>query len=261
MKNLRTVRLDGDLLGQQCDVDARAALSVLCQSSVTTLVRLELVHIPEVGVAPQLLAILEALQQQQQQQQQHHHRKRPTRKNNKVCGIQELSIQVSPHGALPMSIIQAVGRMLARNRTLTELSISWMGGVDMLLAIVEEGLSHNSTLKEFRLDPRGMDRCYSHSVTSLSSHVRQRTAAALRCNTSLTYLWFDSWLNLDLAVDLYLSANALGRGYLLQPDTAHPNKQTGSYEAWMKALMASRNRAHLSFYWLSHNPCLLQQWS
>ena len=33
MRNLREVRLDGALLRQQCDVDARAALTLLCQTS------------------------------------------------------------------------------------------------------------------------------------------------------------------------------------------------------------------------------------
>ena len=97
-----------------------------------------------------------------------------------------------------------------------------------------------------------------HTPTSLSTHVRQRVAAALQSNTNLTYLWFDSWLHLDLEVDMYLRANELGRGDLLK---VNPNGQKSSHEAWMQALVASRDRAHLSYYWLSHNPALLKQQS
>ena len=254
MQHLREVRLDGTLVGQQCDADATSALAALCQSP--TLERLELVDTPEVGATRQLMSMMEALQHQPQQR---HHQQRhgtTTSISNKASGLQELSIQVEPHESLPMGVIRAVARMLSRNETLTRLSVSWMGGGEKWLPIIEEGLAHNSTLKEFRLVP-GSYYCRKNNMASFSTRFRQRTAAALRCNTCLTYLWFDSWEDMDTEIDLYLRANQLGRGYLLQQG-ANP-KERPSYEAWMKALLASREHAHLTYYWLSHNPSLLQQ--
>jgi len=238
LASMREVRLDGTILRQQRDGDAVVALQRLCRSC--HLERLVLVDIPEVGVTQQFIAMMEALQ--------------------KATGLRELTIQVEPHEILPIGVINAVAKMLARNHSITRLSISWMAGCELLLPIIEDGIAHNTTLKDFRFVPGLHCSKTNDQVAVLSPRFRQRVADVLRANTTLTYLWVDSWLDIDREIDLYMRANQLGRGYLLQPCSKKSDlDERPSHEAWAEALVASRDRVHLSFYWLTHNPSLLPQ--
>lgn len=244
MPNLREITLDGSLLRKQCDADAENALRAVCQSPM--IVKLELVDIPEFGATQQFMVMMKALEQQKGSNGE------LTGKESN--GLQELALQVEPYESLPIGAMHAVARMLSHNQTITKLSVSWMGGADMMLPIIEEGIARNTALKEFRLVP-GSYYCRKNRLALFSASFRERTAAALRSNTCLTYLWFDSWLDIDKGIDLYLRANQLGRGYLLQQGV-NPREQP-SHEQWMKALMASHTHAHLTYYWLSFNPSLL----
>ena len=111
-----------------------------------------------------------------------------------------------------------------------------------------DALSRNHGLQEFRLHDG------NNNNTVLSNHFLQTTARVLKDNTHLSYLWYDTWVDKDLEIDLYLRTNKLGRGYLLDYEDKHNN---ATHNDWIQALVASKDHVHVTGYWLSHNPALL----
>jgi len=245
MSRLQEIVLDGTLLEQQQGPEALKALQQLAVGGVQ---RLTLVDIPEVGVTQQLLAILGALA------------------TAKGKGVRDLALHVVTHDSLPRIVIDAMAKMVRTNTSLEILTVTWMGGGEILLPIIQ-ALAVNQTLREFKLAP-GFYSVKSPIQVCFSQPFLDATALALSQNYTLTHLWFDndnatwgnassSWQPVSVQIDLILRANALGRHHLIH-DAHHARPECRpSHHEWIAALCASHEHAHVSYYWLSNNPSIL----
>ncbi|CAB9511332.1 expressed unknown protein [Seminavis robusta] len=226
MPHLKQVQLDGTMMSQQHEGEAIHALMAVCQS--VSLERLELGDLGEVGMIPQLVAMMNAI--------------------GEDSNLKELSLQLAVYETLPVVVVSAMARMLTQNHTLQRLTVPWMGGGEIWLPLIG-ALTSNRGLQELRLHG-------GSSTGLLSNHFLQKTATVLKDNTHLTHLWYDTWVDKDLEIDLYLLANKFGRGHLMSFDNDKQN-DNATHEEWVQALVASKDHVHVTNYWLAHNPSLL----
>lgn len=232
MPHLYSLCLDGSVLAQQRDADAKAALGSVCCSK--SLQRLELTGIEERSMTESLVVMMDALQQQ------------PHAQKVTPPSLSELSLRLAPLETMPLVVVRAIARMLVTNTSLHTIIVPWTGGGEVWLPIID-ALALNNSLEEFRLHPGPKDaHCLSHPFL-------QRAAATLReHNTHLKHFWYDNWEDIDLEIDLYMISNNLGRGHLVYEEVKRP-----TYDEWVSAVVSSRDHVHVTNYWLSQNPALL----